>query len=82
MDDTHREAISKGRSKRNPMLRLAREKGYPTMDALCDALKAAAAKEKVELRVSPSFLSQIVSKTKPLPPDLGKRLRALIGWEP
>jgi len=84
MDTEHKEAISEGRSRRNPIMKAARKHGFGTLGELCEALKSAAASEKppVELKVSPSFLSQIASRTKKLPPDLGRRLRDLIGWEP
>jgi hypothetical protein len=76
MDVSHREAISKGRAKRNPMLRAARDRGYLTLGALAKALTDGG------YPVKPSFLSQVSHGDKKMPPDLGRRIRDLTGWEP
>jgi hypothetical protein len=76
MDADHREAISKGRAGRNPLLRKAREAGIPTLGALAKALTDGG------YPVKPSFLSQVAHGDKKLPPDLGRRIRELTGWEP
>lgn len=71
MTEDHRAAISQAHARRNPMLKAARARGYRTLGMLAKALD-----------VTPSFLSQVAHGTKKLPPDLGKRIRDLTGWEP
>lgn len=71
MDVQHKEAISKGRAGRNPLLKAARAKNIKTLGELAE-----------KLGVSPGFLSQVVHGKKRMPPDLGRRIFDLTGWEP
>ncbi len=59
------------------MLRAAQKRGYRTLGMLVAALKA-----KGYETASPSLLSQVVRGPKKMPPDLGKLLKELTGWEP
>lgn len=81
MDAEHRAAISEGRSKGNRMLKAARKAGYATLGDLCAAVNAEGYRRE-KGGVQTPFLSKVGAGTKPLPEDLGKILKRLIGWEP